>query len=332
MNMQDQVRWGVIGCARIAKNWVIPAIVQAEGARLWAVASRSAEKARSTAQEFGAEKVYGSYEELLADPQVDAVYNPLPNHLHKDWTIAALRAGKHVLCEKPIALNAAEAREMEAVSQETGCLLVEAFMYRYTPLVQKALEIVRAGRLGELRMLYSTFTFLMPDDASNFRLQAHAGGGGLYDVGCYAINVQRMLAGREPRSAWARLAWSGKHHVDLTALGVLDFGEQLYGTFDAGFSAAGGSYFRAVGTKGVLEAPEGFIPREKPGLLLLRVGQLTERLTLPFANPYELEVQDTCQAIRGEHPPLFAWEPLDANMRVIDACFAADEAGQAVEV
>ena len=332
MNVQDQVRWGVIGCARIAKNWVIPAIVQAKGARLWAVASRSAEKAQSTAQEFGAEKAYTSYKELLADPQIDAVYIPLPNHLHKEWSIAALRAGKHVLCEKPLALNAAEAREMQAISHETGHMLIEAFMYRYTPLMQKALDLVRAGVLGELRMLYSTFTFLMPDDASNIRLQAVAGGGGLYDVGCYAINVQRMLAGREPQSVWAKLAWSKKHHIDLNAVGVLEFGDQLYGAFDAGFSASGGTYFRAVGTKGVLKAPEGFNPRERPGILLLKVGQLTERLVIPLANPYELEVQDTCEAIRGEHPLLFASEPLDANMRVIDACFASDKAGRAVPV
>lgn len=330
--MINPVRWGVLGCAQIAINHLIPAIQQTEGASLKAIASRTLDKAQKVARQFGIPRAYSSYEELLADPEIEAIYIPLPNHLHKPWSIAALRAGKHVLCEKPIALNAAEAREMQAVARETGRILLEAFAYRFSPVVQKAIEITRSGILGELRMIHSSLTFVLPEDPANVRLQADIGGGALYDVGCYAINVQRMLAGREPLSAWARLLWSDRFPVDMAGAGVLDFGGQLLGTFDASFCAPGGSYFRVVGTKGKLESPEGFGSREGKPALTLTVDGKTEQITVPPANGYMLEAKDLSEAIRGVHPPSFAWEPLDATMRVIDACFAADKAGHTVAI
>jgi len=330
--MTTPVRWGVLGCAQIAINHLIPAIQQAKGAALEAIASRTLEKARKVAKQFGIPRAYGSYEELLVDPEIEAVYIPLPNHLLKPWSVAALRAGKHVLCEKPIALDAAEAREMQAVAQETGRILVEAFAYRFGPVVQKAMEITRAGSLGELRMIHSSMTFVLAEDPANVRLQAGMGGGALYDVGCYAINIQRMLAGREPLFAWAKLLWSDRFPVDMAAAGVLDFGKQLLGTFDTSFGARGGSYFRVVGTKGKLESPEGFGSREGKPALILTVEGKTEQISAPPANGYLLEVQDLSEAIRGIHPPCFGGEPLDATMRVIDACFASDKAGHAVAV
>jgi predicted dehydrogenase len=330
--MTVAVRWGVLGCAQIAINHVLPAIKQVQAAQLVAVASRSLPKAERVAREFGSERAYGSYEALLADPGVEAVYIPLPNHLHRPWSIAALRAGKHVLCEKPIALNAGEAREMQSVARETGHMLLEAYAYRFGPVVQKAIAVCRAGTLGELRMLHSSLTFVLPEDPTNVRLQAGMGGGALYDVGCYALNVQRMLAGREPSSAWAKLSWSERFPVDVAGAGVLGFGGQLLGTFDFGFGAPGGSFLRAVGTAGKLEAPHGFASRPGEPALLLTVGHDIEHIELPEANTYAMEVLDLCEAIRGVHPPSFAWEPLDATMRVLDACFASDSYGRAVQV
>ncbi len=330
--MNEPVRWGVIGCARIAINHVIPAILQTRSATLWGIASRTLSKAEQVARDFGAKRAYGSYEALLADPEIEAVYIPLPNHLHKPWSIAALRAGKHVLCEKPIALNAQEARDIQAVARETGRFMLEAFAYRFSPIVQKAIEVVRAGAIGELRMLHSSLTFVLADDPTNVRLQAGIGGGALYDVGCYAINVQRMLAGREPRAAWAKLAWSDQYGVDMSGVGVLDFGDNLMGTFDTSFNAPGGSYFRAVGTQGTLVAPQGFNVREQGVGLTITAQGKTDSLVFAPANGYMLEVQDLSEAIRGQHMPLFAWEPLDATMRVIDACYASDKTGQMVSV
>ena len=330
--MKDRVRWGVLGCARIATNRMIPAMLETDVAELWAIASRTLERAKSAAERFGASRAYGSYEELLADPATDVVYVPLPNHLHKPWSIAALRAGKHVLCEKPIALDAAEAREMQAVAQETGRFLIEAFMYRFSPVVQKALEIIRSGRLGDLKAMHSAFTFLMGDDPSNIRLQADAGGGALYDVGCYCINILRTVAGREPLSACASLSWSEKHHVDVGGAGVLSFGEELYGTFNTGFNAGYGCFFRAIGTKGTIELPDGFLGRGREAGLLLTVDDQKERTAVPLIDAYKLQIEDMCEAIRGAHAPRYAWEPLDANMSVIDACYSSDKSGCAVEV
>ena len=330
--MKDKVRWGVLGCARIALNRVIPAMLQADGAELRGIASRTLGRAEEAAERFGARHAYGSYGDLLADPQIDVVYIPLPNHLHKAWSIAALDAGKHVLCEKPIALNALEAREMQKAAQKAGRLLLEAFMYRFSPVVQKALEIVRSDRMGDLRTMHSAFTFLLGDDPSNIRLQADAGGGALYDVGCYCINILRMIAGREPLSAWSSLFWSEEHHVDVGGAGALAFGEELYGTFNTGFNADYDCFFRAVGTKATIELPDGFLGRGQEAEILMTVADEKERIAVPLIDAYKLEIEDVCEAICGEHPPRYAWEPLDANMRVIDACYASDKSGRAVEL
>ena len=189
---QKPIRWGVLGCASIARRMVIPAILEAQDAELVAIASRSLDRAQTIAGQFGAPAAYGSYEELLADPHVQAVYIPLPNNLHQPWSIAALRAGKHVLCEKPIALNAGQAREMQIVAETEGRLLIEALMYRFTPMMRKAMQLIRNGALGEVRAIHSVFSVMMRDDPGNFRLQAALGGGAMYDLGCYCINVQRI--------------------------------------------------------------------------------------------------------------------------------------------
>ena len=332
-------------------NQVMPAMSEVEGAEISAVASRSMERARKVARQFGAKACYGSYEVMLADAVIDAVYVPLPNSLHKRWVIAALRAGKHVLCEKPLAMNAAEAREMQAAAQEGERILLEAFMYRFSPLMQKALQIIRDGVLGDLKAIHSVFNFLFTGDPDNIRLKPELGGGALLDAGAYCINVQRMLAGREPRMVWARLHRSPEYHVDVSDIGVLDFGDQLQGTLFTGFNALWGSYFRVSGTLGTLEAPAGFLGREKGAALVLTLERESEEVSaeppppshvidrtrsqniaVEQLNPYALEIEDMCAAIRGERQPQFGWEPLDANMRVIDACFASDKAGRAVDV
>ncbi|MBN1581868.1 MAG: Gfo/Idh/MocA family oxidoreductase, partial [Anaerolineae bacterium] len=182
--MNEPVRWGVLGCAQIAVNRVIPGMQGTDLATLAAVASRSLLKAQETAARFEVLKAYGSYEALLADPEIEAVYIPLPNGLHAEWSIKALRAGKHVLCEKPIALDAAEAREIQAVRDETGYLCLEAFAYRFNPVVAEAIRIAGSGVLGQLRFIHTVSTFLMDVlDPANVRLRADIGGGALYDMG-----------------------------------------------------------------------------------------------------------------------------------------------------
>ncbi len=195
--MTRKVRWGVLSTAKIGRVHVIPAMQKGEATMIAAIASRDAATARRVADEFGIEKAYGSYEALLADPTIEAIYNPLPNHLHVPWTLKALEAGKHVLCEKPVALDAAQAEQLVAASARAGRLVAEAFMVRHHPQWRKALEIVQSSRLGEVRAIQTLFAYYL-DDPANIRNQADMGGGGLYDIGCYAINTARYLFGAEP--------------------------------------------------------------------------------------------------------------------------------------
>ncbi|MBN2389149.1 MAG: Gfo/Idh/MocA family oxidoreductase [Anaerolineae bacterium] len=327
------VRWGVLGCAMIAINRVIPGMQTANLTTLTAVASRSLEKAQDVAARFAVPKAYGTYEELLADPDIEAVYIPLPNGLHAEWSIKALRAGKHVLCEKPLAMDAAEARAFQAVRDEMGLYCLEAFAYRFNPTVAKAFEIAQSGVLGELRFMHTVSTFLMDTlDPANVRLRADIGGGALYDMGCYAVNAQRMLAGREPRTAWATMAWSERFDVDMAGTAMLDFGEGLLGTVQWGFNAPYGGPFSVVGEKGRLTGTYGWhAPAGEPAMLLI-VGSETQPVYVEHANDYTGEVQDLSEAVRGLHEPLYAWEPLDANMRVIDACYASQKSGKAESV
>jgi xylose dehydrogenase (NAD/NADP) len=344
--MTKPVRWGVLGCAAIAINRVIPGMRKAEGATLAAVASRTLGKAQEVAARFGAvsdpgaPKAYGSYEDLLADPEIEAVYIPLPNGLHAEWSIRALRAGKHVLCEKPLTLNAAEAREVQAVRDQTGLYCLEAFAYRFNPVVAEAFRIARSGVLGELRFMHTVSTFKMDTlDPANVRLRADIGGGALYDMGCYAINAQRMLAargeplaGREPLTAWATMAWSERFDVDMAGTAMLDFGDGLLGTIQWGFNASYGGPFSVVGDKGRLTGTYGWNPPPGDPAMLLMVGSETQEITVERANDYTGEVQDLSLAIRGVRPPTYEWEPLDANMRVLDACYASFRSGKAEQV
>jgi len=244
-----------------------------------------------------------------------------------------LRAGKHVLCEKPIAVDAAEARRIQAVRDETGLYCLEAFAYRFNPVVAKAIEIARSGVLGELHFLHTVATFRMGTlDPANVRLQAAIGGGALYDMGCYALNAQRMMAGREPSSAWATMEWSERFDVDLAGTAMLDFGDGLRGTVQWGFTAPYSSPLSAVGTEGRLVGPYGWGPPDGAPAFLLTVGSETEEVYVERANDYTGEVQDLSEALRGLHEPVYAWEPLEANMRVIDACYASHKSGRAETV
>ena len=330
--MNVPVRWGILGCARIAVNRLIPGLRMVPEAALTAVASRTLSKAEEVAERFGAQRAYGSYQALLADPEVEAVYIPLPNGFHAEWSVQALRAGKHVLCEKPLAMDAAEARGIQAVRDETGLYCLEAFAYRFNPVVAKAIEIARSGVLGELRFMHTISNFLMGEpDPANVRLQAAIGGGALYDMGCYALNAQRMMAGREPRTAWAAMEWSERFDVDVAGTAMLDFGDGLRGTVQWGFNAPGGPAC-AIGTQGRLVAPHGWGPPPDVPALVLTVGGERQEIAVEPANDYAGEVEDLSLAVRGVREPRYAWEPLDANMRVIDACYASQKSGRAQAV
>ncbi|WNQ12868.1 Gfo/Idh/MocA family oxidoreductase [Paenibacillus aurantius] len=318
MSAERQIRWGILGAAGIAKRAVIPGIQESETGVTAALASRDAEKAKRTAEELNIPVSYGSYEELLADSSIDAVYIPLPNHLHKEWTIRAAEAGKHVLCEKPMALTAKEAEEMAEACAKAGVVLAEAFMYRYHPRYTRLKEIIQAGEIGEIRGIHGTFTFNNAKDANNVRYKRYMGGGSLYDVGCYPISAARLILGEEPQAATVHALLSPEHdEVDMMASGLLEFSKGVALTFDCGMWAAFRNTLEVVGTDGRIEVPSAFIGPAN-FKVFTRDGEREEEF--PQLNQYALQADTMARAIWGEADLPYPAEDAIRNMKVLDAC------------
>ncbi|NLV57926.1 MAG: Gfo/Idh/MocA family oxidoreductase [Clostridiales bacterium] len=298
--MKNIIRWGVLGCARIALRQVIPAMLEAENAQPYAIASRDLARAQQAAAEFGFEKAYGDYESLLNDSQVDAVYIPLPNGLHKEWTIKAARAGKHVLCEKPMALTAEDCLEMDRECRENGVKLMEAFMYRFTLRMQKLQELLDAGTIGQVRHIHANFSFVMTPDHDP-RLDPAMGGGSLWDVGCYPLNLIGLLMGEEPVSfRGERRDESG---VDVAMSVALKYQNGAICTANCGFDAFSGQMAEICGTEGSLIVRDVFLDSDAPMVLVKRDGVTTIPVTA--CKRYVLELEAFGKAIlENEEPPL----------------------------
>jgi predicted dehydrogenase len=327
----ERLRWGVLGAARIAVNKVVPAMQRGRFCEVAAIASRDLAKAREAAQALGIPRAYGSYEELLEDPALDAVYNPLPNHLHVPWSVKALAAGKHVLCEKPVALDVAEAEELREAARRSGKRVQEAFMVRTHPQWLAARELVRSGRLGELRAVSSFFSYFN-DDPANVRNVAEWGGGGLMDVGCYPITVSRFLFEQEPRRVMGLLERDPRFGTDRLTSGLLDFGGGQ-ATFTCSTQAAPYQRVQAVGTRGRLEVEIPFnAPNDQPTRLFVDDGRDVqgggvETVTLPACDQYTLQGDLFAQAILDDAPPPIPIDDAVDNMRVIAALFRSAETG-----
>lgn len=337
--MTEPVQWGVLGNATIARVCVIPAIQQSGNGRVRALASRSPEAgAAAVAGEHGIPKVYEGYDALLEDPGVEAVYIPLPNHLHRPWTLEALRRGKHVLCEKPLACTAEEAANMAETAEATGALLMEAFMYRFHPRSLEIKQAVREGRIGAPRMLRASFCFHMDEkvlrSGDSARLAPAMGGGALLDVGCYGVSLARWLLEEEPVHLQARAVYHPAG-VDVLFVGVLHFPGDVLATVEAGFVTGLQQTYTIVGSEGTIELPhDAFIPWEKEAVYHLRgveeeVG--TEHST-PGADEYRLMVEHFADAVRGRTPLRHSPRDSVANMRVLDALARAARTGEAVSL
>ncbi|MBP1995668.1 Gfo/Idh/MocA family protein [Paenibacillus eucommiae] len=329
-----KLRWGILGCAAIAEGSVIPGIQASETGIVQAIASRELDKAEETAAQFGIPVTYGSYEELLADSEIEAVYIPLPNHLHKEWTLKAAEAGKHVLCEKPLALDAAEALEMVQACEAAGVHLAEAFMYRHHPRYEIMKEVMRSGEIGEVRSIHGTYTYNHADENDNVRFHRHMGGGSIYDVGCYPISAARFLLDQEPHAATVKAFFSPDHdHVDMMATGLLEFPDDVAVTFDCAMWASPRNTLEILGTLGRIQAHSAFVSRPNPSchFFIVKDEELRE-VVVPYENPYSLQADNLANAIWGVRPLRF--EPLDAvkNMRVIDACLKSAGTSQRVEL
>lgn len=314
------LRWGLLSTAHINDALLDSGTDHEFGA----VASRSAERAREYADDKGIARAYGSYEELLADPDVDAIYNPLPNSMHVEWSIRALQAGKHVLAEKPLSRHPAEVERAFAAAEEAGLVLAEAFMWRHHPQAARAAELVSSGAIGDLRVIRAAFSF-RAGDPSDIRLQAGLDGGGLMDVGCYCISGCRLLAGAEPERAHLERV-DGGDGVDVAAAAVLRFPGDVLAHFDCGLAYPGEGFLSALGTEGRIFLGDPWHGRD-PGIELHRGGE-TERIDAGRgANSYALELADFAAAVAGEKTPLLGRDDALGQARAIAALYQSAEEG-----
>ena len=328
--MPDQLRWGILGTGNIARQF-------AEGLRssrrcaIAAVGSRAAATAGAFAEAYGGPRAYGSYDELLADQNVQAVYNSLPNNLHHDWTIAALRAGKHVLCEKPFAMNRREAQEMFDVARHTRRLLVEAFMYRSHPLTAAVVQTVRSGAIGEVRVIRTSFCYRTTRIAGNVRFARELGGGALMDVGCYCINFSRFIAGAEPTTVFAA---ARKHPtgVDDVVIASMDFPGDVLASFTAGMGVQADNTAYICGTEGYIEVPVPWKPPVNGAVYTIargtpprqdkpppsKVPPRERRSVDANVDLYGLEADDFAATVLDGKPPVVTEADTLGNMAVLD--------------
>jgi predicted dehydrogenase len=323
-----RLRWGILSTAAIGRTKVIPGIQRAEHCDVVAIASRDLAMAERVAAELAIPTAYGSYEALLADSNVDAIYVPLPNHLHAAWSIAAIEAGKHVLCEKPLAMTVRDAERMIEAAERAGVKLMEAFMYRLHPSWVAAREIVASGRIGRLKTVHSWFSYYN-DDPANIRNVLAAGGGALYDIGCYSVNLSRMLFGGEPTGVDAIVVRDPLNGTDVVTSGILAFGDGL-ASFTCSTRVEDDQRVDIYGTAGRISIEIPFnIPPDRPTRVFVTAGGEppvapdTETLTFETADPYTVEAEAFALAVlEGRPVPV---PPRDAigNLRVIERILAS---------
>jgi D-xylose 1-dehydrogenase (NADP+, D-xylono-1,5-lactone-forming) len=312
------LRWGILSTANITDKLLGSGTDQ----EFVAVGSRDAARAEAHAREKGIARAHGSYEALLADPDVDAIYNPLPNALHVEWSIRALEAGKHVLCEKPLSRRPEDVDRAFDVAEREGRVLAEAFMWRHHPQVARARELLDGGAIGDLRIIRAHFAFVAADP-EDIRLQPSLDGGGLMDVGCYCVSGCRTLAGAEPERAWAELV-PGGHGVDVALAATLRFPGDVLAHFDCGVSYPGGSLLAAAGTEGSFALADPWHGNDAV-IELRRADGSVERVEAGPANSYALELADFEAAVRGERPPLLGRADALGQARTIAALYTSTE-------
>ena len=326
-----KVVWGVLSTAKIGRDRALPGMRKSDHLEIRAIASRDGARARSAAEALGIPKAYGSYDALFADPEVEAIYNPLPNHLHVPLTLAAAAAGKHVLCEKPIALTADEATALRATAVKV--LIAEAFMVRFHPQWLRARELLREGRIGALRAVQMFFGYNNVDPA-NVRNKADIGGGGLYDIGCYAIVAGRFFFEAEPARGLALIDRDPAFRTDRLTSGLVDFGDGRRLDFTVSTQIAPHQRLQLCGSKGRIEihipvnAPQGAPTRISIDDCSSLEGTGITTETLPASDQYQLQGEAFSRAVRGEIALPYGIEDAIANMRVIDALFRSERSGR----
>ncbi len=323
----SKIRWGVLSTAHIGIQKVIPAMQMGEHSQVTAIASRNPDKAQAAARQLGIPKAYGSYEELLADPEVDAIYNPLPNHLHVAWSIKALDAGKHVLCEKPIGLTAAEGRVLlDAAHKRPELKVMEAFMYRHHPQWQRARQLVVEGKIGELQTIQSFFSYYNVDP-NNIRNMAEIGGGGLMDIGCYCISLSRFIFDAEPQRVFGIVEYDPEYKIDRLSSAILDFGRGT-STFTCATQLAPYQRVNIFGTRGRVEIDIPFnAPPDRPCTMRHQHGAEIEGIVLDICDQYTIQGDLFSLAVLNNTEVPTPLEDAVANMEVIEAVVRSAKSG-----
>jgi D-xylose 1-dehydrogenase (NADP+, D-xylono-1,5-lactone-forming) len=321
-----RLRWGFLSTAHITKALLDP-IHASKRNQLLAVASRTQEKADEYARKHKLKRAYGSYAALLADHDIDVIYNPLPNHLHAEWTIKAVQAGKHVLCEKPLALSLAEVDAITAAAERYGKVVAEAFMYRTHPQTLKVQEIVSGGKLGKIKLARGSFTYIR-SDPDNIRWIPEMGGGALWDVGCYPLSYTRTLLGAEPLEVFGSQVISPTQ-VDDLFVAQLRFPDEVFAQFDCSFKIPYHTFMEIVGDEATLIVPRPFTPGAKEKLFLTRAGK-TEVIAVKGTELYIDEIEDMADAILRAKPPRVSLADSRANVAAILALFESARTGKPV--
>ncbi|MCB0119625.1 MAG: Gfo/Idh/MocA family oxidoreductase [Anaerolineales bacterium] len=326
--MEKILNWGLLSTAKINRA-LIPPLRASKRTRLLGVASRNQSSADTYAREWNIPRAYGSYEAMLADPEIDVIYNPLPNHLHAEWTIKALQAGKNVLCEKPMVLTLAEADQIIAASQETGKVVTEAFMYRHHERTLKVKELIDGGAIGKLQLIKGAFTFTLKREG-NYRWVKEYGGGSLWDVGCYPISFARMLVGVEPAEVFG---WqvTGPEGSDNSFFGQMRFGNGVHMQFDCGFTSTPRSFVEIVGTDGSMHVPYAFKPGRRSEIHIIR-GDEKEIIKVKGQDLYTGEVEDLCDAILNQQPPRIPLRDSRNNIAAILGLYKSAQEGKPVSL
>jgi len=329
----DKLRWGVLGVSNFAVRKIIPAVRHCEHAVIHGIASRDSERARASADELGIPKSYGSYEALLGDPEIDVVYNPLPNHLHVPWSIRAAEAGKHVLCEKPVALSTAELRSLIKARDEVKVQIAEAFMIRHHPQWLRVRELIANGSLGEVRAVSICFSYFNRN-ATNVRNVADYGGGGMWDIGCYAVNVARLVFGWEPVRGVGSLELDPEFGVDRLASGILEFANGAQAVFVCSTQMTPYQRVQILGTKGrvEVEVPFNAVPGEGMRLFIDDgsdvKGSGVRAETVAVCDQYTLEADSFSRAVRGEEKLVNSLEDTFGNTATLEALFRSAASGK----
>jgi predicted dehydrogenase len=318
------VKWGIVSTADINRK-VIPGATESPKVDLVAVASRTQERADAYAAEWGIPRAYGTYEALLADPEIEAVYISLPNTMHTEWSVKAVEAGKHVLCEKPFTRHPEQVTEAWDAADRAGRLLSEAFMYRHNPQTRRVKALVDEGAIGELRLIRSTFSYGLYD-ADNIRLRTEVEGGALMDVGCYNVSWSRLIAG-EPERVWGE-AWYGPSGTDWVFTGTMRFPNDVVASFDCGTAMTNRDEVEIVGSEGSLFLDDPF-HCVSPGIELRR-GDAVDRIELEREDSYRLELENLSDAIHGEEPLLLGRDDAMGQARALEALHRSASTGAPV--